>query len=276
VTERLTFLDGPMGSELEARGVALPAPLWTAAGVASAPEAVRAIHREYADAGAEVHTTATFRTTARSLAGSAWAARWEELARRAVTLAREGAGPGATIAGSMAPLEDCYSPQLTPDDEALAAEHAALARCLAEAPVDLLLVETMPTPRELAAATRAAVATGLTTWCAVTLGPRGNFFDAAGVAEAAALAADAGAEAFLLNCSPAGAITPLLERLAATDRRPARLGAYGNAIFAGETEWSPERYADEARRWVAAGATILGGCCGTTPHHLRALRRALG
>lgn len=271
----LRLLDGPLGTALEDRGAATPLPLWSAAPLADQPELVAAIHADYARAGASVHATATFRTTARALAGSPWAERWRELARRAVDLCREGAGPGGTVAGSLAPLEDCWHPERTPDEPALTAEHGALAECLAQAGVDLLLVETMPSTKELVAATRVAVATGLPVWSALTLGPRGDFFDGPGVLDAAARAADAGAQAFLINCTPADAITPLLEALATSPHRPALLGAYGNAIFPGGERWTPEAYLAEARRWRAAGASLIGGCCGTTADHVRALAQGL-
>jgi S-methylmethionine-dependent homocysteine/selenocysteine methylase len=272
---RVHILDGPMGTELERRGVPLPPPLWTATAVLDRPETVTAIHRDYEAAGADVHTSATFRTTARALAGTAWADRWAGLAARAVELCRAGVGPDATIAGSIAPLEDCYRPDLTPADDELAAEHAALARVLADAGCDLLLVETMPTTRELAAATTAAADTGRPVWAAITLGPRGDFFDTAGVRHAMDVALEAGAEAFLINCTPPDVISAVLPELHA-HRPEARLGAYGNNIFVGHTDWSPERYAAEGLRWTAAGARIVGGCCGTTPEHLRALATALG
>ncbi len=272
----LTFLDGPMGSELERRGVALPAPAWTAAALAEAPDVVAAIHRDWADAGADVHTTATFRTRERNLAGTPWAGRADELAATAVALCRRGAGAGATIAGSIAPLEDCYRPDLTPDDDTLAAEHSHLARTLADAECDLLLVETMPSLGELCAATRAAVATGLPTWSAITLGPAGDFFDASQVADALRAAADLGAAAFLINCTPPDLISASLAALTRTlPQAPIPLGAYGNDLFDGHMGWTAERYAAEARRWVDSGATIVGTCCGTTPAHLLALRAAL-
>jgi S-methylmethionine-dependent homocysteine/selenocysteine methylase len=177
------------------------------------------------------------------------------------------------VAGSLAPLEDCYSPQLTPGDRELAREHAESAAALAAAGCDLLLVETMPTLRELRAATAAAVSTGLPVWAAVTLGPRGDFFDGAGLDAAARAVADAGAEAFLINCSAPRLTTQRLEALHAP---PAlRLGAYANTSFEGPGDWPPERYVDEARRWIAAGATLVGGCCGTGPAHVAALRRHL-
>jgi S-methylmethionine-dependent homocysteine/selenocysteine methylase len=271
-----TILDGPTGSELERRGLPLPAPMWSARAVIEQPELLAAIHREYAQAGAQVHTAATFRTTARALAGTAFAARWDELAARAVALCRKAAGPGARVAGSLAPLEDCFTPSATPDDATLAAEHAEHAAALERAGCDLLLVETMPTLRELRAATRAAAATGLTVWAAITLGPGGDFFDDAGLRDARQCAADEGAQAFLLNCSAAGRITAALQGALARGTPPSGLllGAYANAIFGPGGAVSPAAYVLEAARWKASGATLLGSCCGTGPAHVAALRAA--
>ena len=131
----ITLLDGPLGSELAARGVSTSLPLWSAAALDSAPEVVAAIHADYAAAGARVHTTNTFRTRPRD-AGE----RWELLARRAVRLARDSVPAGHRVAGSIAPLADCYRPDLSPTDSR--PEHRDLARLLAEEGVDLLLCET--------------------------------------------------------------------------------------------------------------------------------------
>lgn len=271
----ITLLDGPVGTELEARGLRLPAPVWSARAVIERPDLLSAIHRDYAAAGAQVHTAATFRTTARALRGTEWAQRWEELVARAVTLCRAAVGPGR-VAGSIAPLEDCFSPQLTPEDDVLLREHAALAGALQRAGCDLLLVETMPTARELRAATRAAVATGLPVWSAVTLGPGGAFFSGPDLLAARQTAADEGAEAFLVNCTPPELITAALEGPLRAGPAPAglRLGAYGNALFPGQPRLAPNRYAAEASRWRAAGADILGCCCGTGPEHVAAVARA--
>ena len=270
----VTLLDGPVGTELERRGLLLPAPVWSAQAVIERPDLLSAIHRDYAAAGAQVHTAATFRTTARALRDTPWAARWEELAARAVALCRAAVTPGARVAGSIAPLEDCFSPQLTPDDAALAREHTALAGALACAGCDLLLVETMPTLRELRAAARAAAATGLPVWAAVTLGPAGDFFDAEGLRAARSAAADAGAQAFLVNCSGVEDVTDALAVLA---RSPApaglALGAYANALFAGGS--TPEAYSAAAAQWRDSGADILGSCCGTGPAHIAALKSRL-
>jgi S-methylmethionine-dependent homocysteine/selenocysteine methylase len=272
----LVLLDGPLGTELERRGLPLPAPMWSARALVEAPLLVSQIHAEYGAAGADVHTANTFRTTARALAGTDWAARWRGLLKLAVSLCRDAVPEGARVAGSLAPLEDCFSPALTPPDDALVREHGETARALADAGCDLLLVETMPTAKELRAATVAAVATGKPVWAGITLGPRGDFFDAAGVAAAAHVAADAGAQAFLINCTAPPLISRLLGTLSSGEA-PAglALGAYANTIFEGGAEWPPERYVEEAQRWRAAGASIIGGCCGTTPRHIAALRRDL-
>ena len=268
--EALTILDGPMGTAIEQRGLELTAPLWTAAAVLHHPDAVRDAHRCHAEAGAQVHTTATFRTTRRALKGTPWEADWADVARRATDLCREGAGAGARLAGSMAPLEDCYRPDLVPSVEQQREEHTALAEVLASAGVDLLLVETMCSLEELETATEAALATGLPVWAAVTTGPAGDFFTPDGILAARNRVAELGAQAFLLNCIPPAAITALMGRLAA-EPSSVLLGAYGNAIFPGHEAVTVADYLGHARRWRAAGAAIIGTCCGTGPGHLAAL-----
>src|ERR1700674_3522955 len=104
----LVVLDGPMGTELAHRGVALPAPAWSAIALDVAPDLVAAVHRDYVAAAATVHTANTLRTKRRCVGP-----RWEELARRAVRIAREAVGE-LRVAGSLAPLEDCYRPDLSP------------------------------------------------------------------------------------------------------------------------------------------------------------------
>src|SRR5512146_1125855 len=139
-------LDSAMGSELERRGLELDVPLWSARALVEAPDLVAAIHRENVDAGADVLTANTFRTTRTALDESGNADRAEELTRFAARLAREAVGPAkrpVLVAGSVAPLFDCYRPDLVPEDvRPLEEAHAELAGTLASAGVDLLLLET--------------------------------------------------------------------------------------------------------------------------------------
>ena len=157
-----------MGTEIDRRGLPTTLPLWSALGLIERPELVRAIHVDNLLAGAEVITTDTFRTTARTLrrAGRdpAEAVVLDRLAVQLAAAARTEAGrPDALIAGSIAPLEDCYSPWLTPPLDVALAEHRQQAASLAAAGVDFLLVETMPTAGEAEAALLAAKETGLET-----------------------------------------------------------------------------------------------------------------
>jgi len=265
----ITFLDGPMGTELAARGVATPLPTWSAGAVVSAPEAVVAIHRDYAAAGATVHTTNTFRTRETDVGE-----RWRELTLAAVALAREGAS-GGRVAGSIAPVADCYRPDLSPGEGAFDA-HAAMAAALVEGGVDLILCETFPAVDEAVAAVRAARAAGAAhVWGSLTAGPEADLLTPAELAGGAERLAAAGASVVLANCIPAPKMGAYLRELGSVG---VPFGAYGNAGSADDAiGWStdhgfgPERYAALAEGWAELGATVLGGCCGTGPAHLAAL-----
>ncbi len=282
----VVILDGALGTELERRGVPTPGPLWSARALLDHPDVVREIHAEYVRAGAEVITANTFRTNERAVERAGLAGQAESLTRRAVALARgacEGASQPVWVAGSISPVEDCFSPWLVPPDDALAREHALLAGWLAGAGVDLILVETMNTVREAAAATRAAVATGLPTLASFVCRDDGCLLSGEPLATAVAAVAPLGPVALLVNCIPAPRVAAALRELVA--HSPLPVGAYGNlgppvaaARWQLEATVGPAAYAALAREWAALGARIIGGCCGTTPAHIAALAdsRCLG
>lgn len=266
----ITILDGPVGTELLARGVPTPLPLWSAWALRHRPEAVSAIHADYATAGATVHTANTFRTKRRQLGPG-----WEDLARAAVRLCREAVPPGQRVAGGIAPLEDCYEPWRSPAEPR--DEHRELAEVLATAGCDLLLCETFPHVGEGWVAVEEAARTGVETWASFTPGPDGGLLTPADVREAARGAIDRGARAVLVNCVAAPLTLPYVRELAGLG---VPFGAYANAGRADDAlGWAPhpeapERYASFVKAWVAEGATLVGGCCGTGPAHVRAVRDA--
>ncbi|MBI4706050.1 MAG: homocysteine S-methyltransferase family protein [Deltaproteobacteria bacterium] len=266
------ILDGAMGTELIARGAMAPAPLWSAWATLHRPELVAQIHREYAAAGATVHTANTFRAKRRCLPEQ-----WREAAERAVELARAAVPPWHRVAGSIAPLEDCYRPDLSPAAEARA-EHRELVQLLAATGVDLLLCETFAHPGEALVAVEEAARTGVETWVAFTAGPRADLLLPEQIEQAAERCVAAGAAACLVNCVPALESMRFLERLTELG---VPCGVYANAgdkaegIGWGAGPPGPARYADLACRWRAAGASIIGGCCGTGPEHVRAVAAAL-
>src|SRR5512143_2880212 len=161
---RTLLLDVATGTELQRRGVDTSLPLWSARALLQAPEVLHAIHADYIAAGADIITTNTFRTQRRTLTRAGLGERTQELTQFAVRIAREAAQQAdrkVFVAGSISPLEDCYSPELVPPDSELWVEHAERARDLAQAGCDLLLVETMNTIREAVIAARCAATTGL-------------------------------------------------------------------------------------------------------------------
>lgn len=262
-----------MGTELGRRGVPLPEGLWSAWALAHRPEVIAAVHRDYAAAGAVVHTTNTFRTRRRTFPDS-----WAEQTALAVQLARANIPAGQRLAGSIAPLEDCYSPWLSPHDAR--PEHREMARALASFGVDLLLCETFPHAGEGLIAVEEAVATGLETWVSFTAGPDADLLSPTQLGAAAREGVARGASAVLVNCVPA---TRTLEYVQQIADLGVPFGAYANAGHAAEglgweapTADAAARYADLAETWVARGAGIVGGCCGTGPAHIAELARRFG
>jgi S-methylmethionine-dependent homocysteine/selenocysteine methylase len=285
----VVLLDGATGTELERRGFATPLPLWTAEAASRAPELLRQVHLDYLEAGADIITANTFRTNPYTLRRMGREAEAAALTEKSVALAREAcraAGHGV-VAGCLAPLEDCYHPELVPLPEVLHRAHAAHATNLAAAGADLLLVETMGTAREAQAAAAAALATGLPVLVSFILDPRGHGTLLSGEDLTAGLAhlrrlavGRARVGGFLVNCTPRALALAALPRMQdAGDPRP--LGAYPNR---GEPDaergWkddpsgTPAACAAWARDARARGARFLGGCCGMTPAHIRAMANA--
>ncbi|WP_320447903.1 homocysteine S-methyltransferase family protein [Candidatus Roseilinea sp. NK_OTU-006] len=294
------ILDGAMGTELTRRGVDTSLPLWSAIALDAAPDVVVQIHRDYLDAGARVITTNTFRTNVRALAKAGIAHRARELTFRAVALARravmewrqgQGCAPAGSsaadlpilVAASIAPVEDCYSPELVPSDAELAEEHASLAHNLAAAGVDLILVETQNTIREAVAAARAAHTTGKPLWVSFTLDDENRLLSGELLPDAVRAVLPFKPRAILVNCIPVKQVAPALKLLRSVAPSHVALGAYANVGHVDEgVGWtltnavSPDAYAEAAREWRDLGATIIGGCCGTTPEHIRAVSAQLG
>jgi methionine synthase I (cobalamin-dependent) len=273
-----------MGTELQRRGADTRLPLWSARALVDAPDVVREIHREEVEAGAEILTANTFRTHRRTLAKAGLAQRSAELSTRAIRLAREAAGSlgrSVFVAGSIAPLEDCYRPDLVPDDAALEREHGEQAESLAAAGADLLLLETHNTIRELVAAARAAKATGLPFVASMVTDGHGRLLSGETIDDAVRALAPLEPDAIGINCVPARKLAGDLVKLAAA-APGVPLAAYGNlGLPADDRGWafteelSPEEYAEIPKDWLAYGVRLVGGCCGTTPAYTAAVRYAI-
>jgi S-methylmethionine-dependent homocysteine/selenocysteine methylase len=278
------LLDAAMGTQLQRRGADTRLPLWSARALVEAPALVLRVHCEEAGAGADILTANTFRTHRRTLQAAGLGDRSADLTRLAASLAREAAresGRAVFVAGSLAPLADCYRPDLVPEDAALEREHAEQAEALADAGVDLLLLETHNTVRELAAAARAARHTGLPYIASVVTDGNGRLLSGESIARAVAAVTPLDPNGFGVNCVPASRLEADVARLS-TAAAGQPVAAYGNlGLPADGSGWAftedlpPEDYALLAAGWLDAGASVIGGCCGTTPSHTSALRKLL-
>jgi S-methylmethionine-dependent homocysteine/selenocysteine methylase len=210
------------------------------------------------------------------------------LTARAVALARaavDAIRPGSLVLGSVAPLEDCYQPHLAPDGHTCRIEHERMMRHLLDAGADVLLIETMGTLREARAATEIArsLAPGrfIVSFCTRGEGPPGRLLSGEELAPLLATLHDAMAVG--VNCVAAPRVEAEVRFLRARLPGSVPIIAYANVGRADEQgNWistdavSHRRYAAYARDWVAAGATIIGGCCGTRPATIAAVVEACG
>jgi S-methylmethionine-dependent homocysteine/selenocysteine methylase len=275
------ILDGAFGTELERMRAISTSPIWSAEVIDTREELVVSIHKDYIGAGADIITTGTFRTTKRTLAKVGRAREYEKLSRNAVALARQAiqsASPSKTvyIAGSIAPLEDCYLPSLVPPDAECRKEHRIQAEILASAGVDIILCETFNTVREGVAALEAAVPLGLPVFLSFTTTSTGNLLSGEDFQELQTALGDLNPDCLMINCTPTQTLHISLERLITYWTGP--IGAYGNVGNGESIRWdftddiSASSYLGYAKRWVSLGAQVVGGCCGTNPDYIRHLR----
>lgn len=287
------LLDGGVATELQRRGMSVFDPWWTSVALRT-PEhrhVLREVHAGYVAAGVDVITANTFRTNLRALTrAGCTAAEAVELVAAAVSEARSAAAAAdrpVRVAGSVAPVEDCYQPDQVPDDRTLRAEHAWHVAAMADAGVDLVLVETMNSAREAAIACAAASRHDLPVYASFVCGDGGRLLSGEPVTEAARRVREAGAAAVLVNCGTTARCADALAALAEAGSTP--IGAYPNVEDrSGLPEDVPvDRYVpvrhdagqfgDLVARWCARfDLAVVGGCCGTTPEHLTELAARLG
>lgn len=277
------ILDGAMGTELHAQGVDIGLPLWSANALLRAPHVVRNIHFHMLHAGADVLTTNTFRSNPRALEKAGYGSRWEELTLRAVELAfeaRERYHPArpVLVAGGLAPVEDCYRPDLVPSPAELQEEHGRQAEMLAMLGADLLLVETMLSVREAAAAAAACAETGKEFAVSFVCDAEGRLLSGESLEEASAAVTPHAPAALMVNCVSALHIRRAHAALRAATAIPTGVYANTGNPEPGEhvethEDVDVDGFAEATAACVGDGARIVGGCCGSTPEHILALTR---
>jgi homocysteine S-methyltransferase len=297
--DRPVLADGAMGTLLNSRGIFINR-CYDELNLSN-PALILSVHEEYLQAGAEIVETNTFganrfRLTRHGLGDKVRDinAAGVQLARRAVERLRAKQAGEAWVAGSVGPLgvrlEPLGKTGLNEARAAFAEQIGVLAgdggqngRKNGEGTgVDLLIIETMPALNEAHEALKAAgeVAPDLPVLVMVTVDEEGNCLDGSSPEHAAALLSEWGASAIGVNCStgPTNVLTAI-EAMRAATKLP--LAAMPNGGLPRAVEGrnvylcSPEYMASFARKAIAAGVQMVGGCCGTTPNHIRAMRSAM-
>lgn len=292
---RTIILDGGMGRQLARMGAPFRQPEWSALALMEAPDMVEQAHGQFIAAGAEVITTNSYALVPFHIGEARFAsdgARLADLSGRLARRAADAAPHRVKVAGSLPPLFGSYRPDLFDAAEAprlLAVLTAGLAPH-----IDLWLAETQGSIQEADAAARAALAAAAKPlWISYTLMDETDDPATARLrsGESAAAAVEAarrlGAEAVLFNCSQPEVMSAAVA--AAVAAAPGLgIGVYANAFppqspkaraNAGVSrlreDLDPETYLAWSEGWVAAGASIIGGCCGIGPEHIALLSARL-
>jgi len=297
-SDEIILLDGGVTTEIQKRGVPLHSNVWSGLTTKTHPDEVRQVHEDYIRAGSQVITTNTYSTARHVLESINLGHEAKMINLKSVQLAqqaRDNAAEGDVwIAGSMSSM-----PPLTASHEVVVSKHAEasyqeLAESLANAGVDLIIAEMMRDIDNATMVIKAAVATGLPVWIGYStmMAEDGtdvrslrwkNADSTTGTHDFATLVktlSPLGGQAAGIMHTQVGNIGPALEVLGKHWSGPKLAYAETGRLIAPDWSFeeicSPQEYAKEVEGWVKKyGVKIVGGCCGTGPEHIRALKRLL-
>jgi methionine synthase I (cobalamin-dependent)/5,10-methylenetetrahydrofolate reductase len=279
LTERILVADGAMATSLFVKG-ALPNRPTDELNL-KLPALVRDVHQDYLRAGSEIIATNTFGANRIRLAPFALGTRVAAINQAGVRIAREAARETAFVAGTVGPLGVRLEPLGSTNREDARLAFVEQITALVDAGVDLLILETFTNLAELELAVSAArevAPQDLVVVAQVSVEDDGSLHDGTPTAAIAHFLDALPVDVIGLNCcSGPRALLETLEKIAALTHKPlsampnAGLPTFvdGSAVY----HCSPEYLAQYARRYLEAGARIVGGCCGTTPDHIREIHR---
>jgi S-methylmethionine-dependent homocysteine/selenocysteine methylase len=287
---KITILDGGMGRELQRLGAPFRQPEWSALALIEGPEFVVQAHGAFAHAGAKVISSNSYALVPFHIGEDLFATRGRELAGLAGKLARDTADRyGLSVAGSLPPVLGSYRPDLF---EVKTARSILSVLIEGLSPfVDIWLAETLSTLGEAELVGEMLADDPRPLWFSFTLNDEGSAMLRSGetVEMAVAVARKHGAKAILFNCSAPEVMEGAVQKAkAALGQEAMEIGVYANGFAHTEeqvdanaglrqirADLDPPQYLVWAQKWVAAGATMVGGCCGIGPEHIRALADGL-
>lgn len=273
------LLDGATGTQLQKRG--MPRGACTETWVLEHPEALLDLQRAYVEAGSQVLLAPTFGANRASLARHGVTGRTAELNRALMALSQQAAGGKALVAADLSPAGLFIPPFGETPFEELADIYAEQAGACQEAGADLFVIETtMTMPEARAAVLAVRSVSDKPVWVTFTCDENGRTLSGTDVLAAMIIMQGMGVSAFGLNCSAGPeAMLEQLRRLTPYAAVPliAKPSAGLPGTANGETVYRcpPEEFARYAEEMAAAGVRVFGGCCGTGPEHIAALKQAV-
>ena len=280
--KKFSLLDSAMGSELIHRGETLPDNVWSAYANLHNPEQVYKVHLDNIEAGSQIITANTFRTTSRAYAKTGLSSRLaeqkaQESLSSAIHLAHKAANKNAIVLGSIAPLEDCYIPELFPGYEIAFNEFSQLGRWMKVADVDGIILETMNSISETRAAMDALSPFDLPIYISYYLVDAQHLGSGESLNDAIYLLRDYSVQAVLMNCSPVNIMSVAVDNLVSI-----WTGVWGIYPNLGKGKPAPggvikEFFHDDELislmgKALDNGAEIIGGCCGSSPRHIALMK----
>lgn len=280
---RPQLLDGAMGTELNRRGVELPLPIWSADANLDHKEIVLNIHRDYADAGADIGRTNTFRTTTYTYRKAGFSnIRAKERARdslsSAVEIALNAVGEIGKVAGSITSVEDCYSPELYPGKGAAEDTYGEMVEWFKEGGVDLLLFETMGNMEEIEIGLSVAASKKMETWVSLILKDGDHLLDGTPLKVCLEMIGGSNATCLLLNCNKIDTTELAIDTI--TQHWNSDWGLYPNL---GVTDFDNDyfdminesKFIDHFKGFLELNPSVIGACCGSTPEHIKKLNEMI-
>lgn len=275
------FLDGATGSNLQKRG--MPAGVCPEQWILEHRETMIALQREFIEAGSQIVYAPTFTANRIKLKEYGLEGRIAQINHDLVTLSREAAGGRAYVAGDLTMTGEQLSPMGTLDFEELVEVYKEQIRYLNEAGADLLVIETMMSLQETRAAVIAAKETcDLAVMATLTFEADGRTLFGTDAATAAVVLESLGVAAVGTNCSTGPdkmvetvrcmAEVTSIPIIAKPNAGLPSLDEEGNTVY----DMEAGEFGRHMRDIIMAGASIVGGCCGTTPDYIRALRASVG
>ena len=298
IHQPIAVIDGAMATELEGRGCDLNDSLWSAKVLLEQPELIRAVHLDYFNAGADIAITASYQAKVEGFAKRGLSGEQaRNLIKKSVQLAREARDEFwakeenqigreyPLIAGSVGPygayLADGseYRGDYKLSEDELIAFHRPRAEALIASGVDLLACETIPCLIEARALIRLLAEFPNTfAWFTFTAQDDGHISNGESVADVAAFLDDQPqAAAIGINCTSPLHITGLIREIRKSTGKPIVVYPNSGEVYDAATNtWHGETSCDsfgvQSKAWFEAGARLIGGCCRTTPGHIREIK----